>query len=61
MNTELAIDTLVELREYLRATKEWKRADELRQKLAALGVTIRDTPDGAKWTYRAIDRKGNMC
>ncbi len=52
-----AIDALVELREALRVAKQWERADELRQKLAALGVTIQDTPEGAKWTYRAIDKK----
>jgi cysteinyl-tRNA synthetase len=33
-----------------RAAKDWARADAIRDRLAAAGVTIEDTPDGPKWS-----------
>ena len=29
--------------------KDFKKSDELRDKLAALGVTVKDTPKGTEW------------
>jgi cysteinyl-tRNA synthetase len=43
------IDYLLELREQARGEREFERADEIRQRLAGLGVVIEDTSSGARW------------
>jgi cysteinyl-tRNA synthetase len=46
------INALLEERKVVRASKNWKRADEIRDELKALGVTIKDNPDGStSWHY----------
>ncbi|HSX08309.1 MAG TPA: cysteine--tRNA ligase [Candidatus Saccharimonadales bacterium] len=42
---------LIAEREQARANKDWAKSDELRDKLAADGIGVRDTPSGAIW-YR---------
>ena len=37
-------------REAARREKNWKRSDELRQRISALGWEVRDTKDGSKIT-----------
>ncbi|MCC7363463.1 MAG: cysteine--tRNA ligase [Dehalococcoidia bacterium] len=44
------IDLLVELRKKLRAEKQWALADDVRNGLAALGVELKDGPEGTTWT-----------
>ena len=46
------ITALVEARAQARLAKEWRKSDELRDELAALGWEIRDTKDGQKITRR---------
>jgi cysteinyl-tRNA synthetase len=41
---------LIEQREQARRAKDWATADRLRQELAALGVSVTDTPSGPAWT-----------
>jgi cysteinyl-tRNA synthetase len=41
---------LVEQRENARREKNWKRSDELRERISALGWEVRDTKDGPKIT-----------
>ncbi len=43
---------LVEQRQQARANKEWKKSDELRDAILALGWVVKDTKDGAKLTAR---------
>ena len=47
------VDALVELaveaRAEARARKDWAQADALRDRLAAAGVVLEDTPGGARW------------
>lgn len=43
---------LVQEREKARAAKEWKRSDELRDQIAALGWIVKDTKDGSKLTRK---------
>ncbi len=45
------IDALVQERIDARASKNWARADEIRDELTGRGITVEDTPDGARW-YR---------
>ena len=40
---------LIEEREEARRTKDWDRADALRDKIAELGYTVTDTPEGPQW------------
>ena len=44
-----AIDDLVRARDEARAARDFARADALRDELAALGITIEDTPSGTIW------------
>ena len=43
------IDALVAERTHAKADKNWGRADEIRDTLAAKGIEIIDTPDGPVW------------
>ncbi|MEN8239653.1 MAG: cysteine--tRNA ligase [Actinomycetota bacterium] len=44
-----SIDDLVALRDTARADRDWAVSDAIRDGLAALKITIEDTPDGARW------------
>jgi len=46
------VDLLVETRASLREAKEWALADQIRERLEALGVTLEDTSQGTRWDYR---------
>jgi len=43
------IDDLVALRDTARADKDWALSDAIREGLAALKISIEDTPDGTRW------------
>ncbi len=43
------IDQLVRERSDVRAAKDFKRSDELRDKLLAMGIAVQDTPQGSIW------------
>jgi cysteinyl-tRNA synthetase len=43
------VDRLIEERNAARRSRDWKKADEIRQALAARGVTLKDTPTGTTW------------
>jgi cysteinyl-tRNA synthetase len=43
------IELLVEIRTRARQNREWARADEIRDRLADLGVVLEDRPDGTFW------------
>ena len=45
-------DALLERRGAARAARDFAASDALRVELAALGVEVRDTPDGQEWTIR---------
>ena len=51
-----ALDVLVraelERRAQARAEKDWATADEVRDRLAAAGIEVTDTPDGATWSLK---------
>lgn len=46
------IEILIDLRESLRKREEWGLADSLRDRLLALGIELRDTPNGTRWARR---------
>ena len=43
------VETLLEERESARESKNWSRADEIRDELVSMGVTIEDGAEGPKW------------
>jgi cysteinyl-tRNA synthetase len=45
------IEALIKDRETARKTKDFKRADEIREKLKGLNVQIEDRPDGTIWKF----------
>jgi cysteinyl-tRNA synthetase len=46
------IDRLVAERASARKSRDWARADKIRDELAELGAQITDTPEGTVWTLR---------
>ncbi len=40
---------IIDLRAELRSQKNFQLADEIRHRLAGLGVVLEDTPDGTRW------------
>jgi cysteinyl-tRNA synthetase len=49
--SDLYIDLLVEIRMKLRTARQWALADEVRDRLKALGVAVEDRPEGSIWKY----------
>ena len=45
------IESLLEARAAARANKDFATSDRIRDDLAAAGITIEDTPDGAHWSF----------
>jgi cysteinyl-tRNA synthetase len=46
------IDLLMQVREQLRAQKQWALSDMIRDGLAEQGVTVEDSPSGATWRWQ---------
>lgn len=46
------IEELIERRQKARKEKDWKTADEIRDKLKEMGIILEDTPQGVKWTIQ---------
>jgi cysteinyl-tRNA synthetase len=70
--TEVSLDEetrgLINEREEARKRRDWKKADEIRQALAARGVTLQDGPEGTtvriaagKSAGKAVTSHGNSC
>ncbi len=46
---DAAVEALVNERQQARKDKNWKRSDEIRDKLKEMGIELQDTPQGVKW------------
>ncbi|HSN06249.1 MAG TPA: hypothetical protein VLV82_02815 [Candidatus Angelobacter sp.] len=46
------VELLLELRAQARGDKRWAESDRIRDGLAAAGIEVRDTEDGAQWEVR---------
>ena len=51
-STDGEIEALIEERNRARAEKNWTRADEIRDKLSAMNIVLKDTPAGVRWSYK---------
>ena len=49
LDAEPFIEALISTRNQLREAKQWQLADEIRAKLAELGIALEDTPKGTVW------------
>ena len=47
---EEAVDLLLELRREAKARKDWAMSDNIRDRLAAIGFSVKDTKDGFEWS-----------
>lgn len=48
-NVDTEIQELIDKRQQARKEKNWKLADEIRDKLKEMGIVLEDTPQGVKW------------
>jgi cysteinyl-tRNA synthetase len=49
--TTQLIDALLDARVQLRAQKNWKLSDAIRDRLALLGVQVEDSAGGSSWRW----------
>jgi cysteinyl-tRNA synthetase len=47
------IVSLIRQRTEARLRRDWKRADEIRAEIEALGAIVKDTPGGTEWEAKA--------
>ena len=47
---EEAVDLLLEMRAKAKANKDWATSDLIRDRLASMGFTVKDTKDGVEWS-----------
>jgi len=47
---DAAMRYVLKARAAARADKDWAKADQIRDEMSSVGVTIEDTPDGPKWS-----------
>ena len=47
---DVEVEQLIEERQAARKAKDFKRADEIRDRLKEMGIQLKDTPQGVKWT-----------
>jgi len=43
------IERLIQERNLARKNREWKKADEIRERLKKMGIVLRDYPEGTIW------------
>jgi cysteinyl-tRNA synthetase len=49
----VGVDALIEERQKAKKRRDFKRADEIRQKLADSGILVEDAKDGSvRWKYK---------
>ena len=46
---DASIEAMLDQRRAARAGRDFKRADEIRDQLAAMGIAIEDGPQGTRW------------
>ncbi len=49
-NLDSEVEALIEKRQQARANKDWATADKIRDDLKAMGIILKDTPQGVTWS-----------
>jgi cysteinyl-tRNA synthetase len=57
---EVRVNQLVEERSRCRQAKQWQRSDEIRARLAELGIVLEDTPQGTKKMWKRAPSAGTL-
>jgi cysteinyl-tRNA synthetase len=57
---EIRVNRLIEERVKCRKTKQWQRADEIRARLAELGIILEDNPQGTNTTWKHTPTKKTL-
>jgi len=52
-NVDAVVELILDIRNKLRKEKNFALADEIRDRLAQIGITIKDTPQGTEWEMKA--------
>ena len=47
-----AVDLLLQVRADAKSKKDWATSDLIRDKLAELGFSVKDTKDGVEWSVK---------
>jgi len=50
---EEAVNLLLEIRAQARANKDWATCDKIRDRLAEIGFTVKDTKNGCEWSLKS--------
>ena len=50
LKLDAKVEALIEERNEARKAKDWAKADEIRDKLKAMNIVLKDTPMGVKWS-----------
>ncbi|MDQ1280862.1 MAG: cysteinyl-tRNA synthetase, partial [Thermoproteota archaeon] len=50
-------EELIAEREIARKNKDWKKADEIRKTLRAMGIILQDYPSGTTWSFEREEEK----
>ena len=45
-----AVDLLLSIRSEAKAKKDWATSDLIRNRMAEIGFTVKDTKDGVEWS-----------
>jgi cysteinyl-tRNA synthetase len=52
LDAEPLLELLISLRNQLREAKQWRLADDIRARLAEIGIALEDTPGRTVWKYK---------
>lgn len=53
-DTEGIIDIVIDLYKQAKATRDYEKVDEIRARLKAHGVALKDMKDGVGWAYEEL-------
>jgi cysteinyl-tRNA synthetase len=46
------METILGLRKQAKDNKDWATSDKIRDELAKLNIQVKDTKDGARWSFK---------
>jgi len=46
------MQTILEIRQNAKVNKDWGTADKIREELDKMNIQVKDTKDGAEWSFK---------